>query len=260
HSKSPKLHGHWIAKHSAHGLYTAIETPPGAFPQTVQILKKMGFAGVNVTLPHKEIALHRADTATDTARSIGAANTLRFLSTGDIHADNTDAYGFIENLYQSAPQWDPTQGPALVLGAGGAARAVLYALLQAKVPHIYLANRTADKAQTLADFFGDMVTVIPWNDRAKAPQPIHTLVNTTSLGMTGHADLHMDLRGLADHALVTDIVYTPLKTELLHNAEQQGYTTVDGLGMLLHQAIPGSKAWFGTDPIVDDDLRQIVLE
>lgn len=259
HSRSPVLHGHWLRRYDIRGHYIPIDIAPDDFDRKLHQLSGLGFVGCNVTIPHKETALALAHTATERARRIGAANTLTFGSDGAIHADNTDGYGFIANLTSGAPDWTAASGPAVVLGAGGAARGVLHALLEAGVPAIYLSNRTHERAQALAREFGPLVNVMPWADVKDALSGAALLVNTTSLGMTGMAPLTLDLSTLPSAATVTDIVYTPLDTNLLAQARARGCTTVDGLGMLLHQAVPGFEAWFGHRPEVDEALRRAVL-
>jgi len=258
HSKSPLIHGYWIKQLGLAGSYEAIALRPDAFEQGIHDLVAQGYRGCNVTLPHKAAALALADTVTDRARAIGAANTLVFEG-GKIIADNTDSIGFINNLKQGAPDWQADNGTALVLGAGGAARAIVYALLHAGAPNVIIANRTAAKAQNLADFFGGRVRVIAMDKITDVVGNVQTLVNTTSLGMIGQPKLEIDISTLPKSALVTDIVYNPLKTPLLEQAEALELSTVDGLGMLLHQAVPGFEAWFGVRPIVDAELRRIVL-
>ncbi len=257
-SKSPLIHGHWIKQFGINGSYEAIGLQPDDFAAGINEISSKGYRGCNVTIPHKESALAIADFVTDRAEAIGAANTLVFKD-GKIYADNTDGVGFINNLKQNAPQWVASKGEALVLGAGGAARAIIYALLQEGVPEVIIANRTEAKALHLANFFGDKVTVTPIENVSKVQGNVHTLINTTSLGMIGQAELEIDLSSLPKTALVTDIVYNPLTTSLLSQAQGLGLETVDGLGMLLHQAVPGFEAWFGKRPTVDDALRQIVL-
>lgn len=259
HSKSPILHGHWLKRYGIDGKYTAIALSPEEFEKGIRDLQKQGFRGANVTIPHKETALALADQVTDRAALIGAANTLHFHADGTIGADNTDGYGFIQNLRQKAPKWDPSAGPALVLGAGGAARAVISALLDAGVPTIRLTNRTKIRAENLADHFGARVEVIEWHLASEAVDGAMTIVNTTSLGMEGQPELKINLDAAASGALATDIVYTPLITPFLELASAKGLQTVDGLGMLLHQAVPGFDVWFGQTPEVDDELRQVVL-
>jgi shikimate dehydrogenase len=257
-SKSPIIHGHWLAEHSIEGSYEKIGLSPEDFKTGVQGLILQGFAGVNITAPHKEAALAMSDTVSDRARMIGAANTLVFKA-GKIHADNTDGEGFICNVMQGAPQWNAASGPALVLGAGGAARAIIWSLLDAGVPEIILTNRTRARAENLANIFGRQIIVADWEDSSQAASAVSTLVNTTSLGMAGKSPLELDISLLPKSSLVTDIVYNPLETDLLRQARAQGNETVDGLGMLLHQAVPGFEAWFGTRPTVDAALRNKVL-
>lgn len=259
HSKSPRLHGYWLKKHDVSGTYEHVEVAPEDFEATVRDLAKDGWRGANVTIPHKEAALALADTATGIARDIGAANTLVFGDDGAIHADNTDGFGFIENLRQGAgAAWSPAR-PAVVLGAGGAARAIIYSLLAEGAAEIRLSNRTRERADTLAAQFGDRVSVVPWEDVASALPDAGLIVNTTSLGMKGAPPLEIDLGGADDDAVATDIVYTPLITGFLQSASGRGLTIVDGLGMLLHQARPGFQAWFGATPEVDEDLRKLML-
>ncbi|MDA3856957.1 MAG: shikimate dehydrogenase, partial [Roseovarius sp.] len=200
-----------------------------------------------------------ADLVTDRATLIGAANTLIFRKDGKIHADNTDGYGFIQNLRQNAPDWHPEAGPAAVFGAGGAARAVLASLLEVGVPEILISNRTRVRAETLQKDFGQRLTVIDWVQAGNMLDDANTVVNTTSLGMTGCPPLRVPLDGLRRGALVTDLVYAPLKTRLLMEAETHGCVTVDGLGMLLHQAVPAFERWFGTRPSVDSAARAAAL-
>ncbi|WGI22051.1 shikimate dehydrogenase [Amylibacter sp. IMCC11727] len=259
HSKSPRIHGHWLEKHGISGEYLPLGITPEDFVAELAILPENGFVGANVTIPHKETALAHATEVTDRARAIGAANTLVFLPNGGYRADNTDGEGFINNLKQNAPDWAASSGPALVLGAGGASRAILFSLLAEGTPEILLANRTKARAETLASEFGDSITVIDWDTISDATTGVSTIVNTTSLGMTGQAPLEISLH-CSPNTLVTDIVYAPLQTDLLKQAAAKGCQTVDGLGMLLHQAVPGFEAWFGTRPTVDETLRQIVLK
>ena len=220
----------------------------------------MGFAGVNVTIPHKEAVLDIADLVTDRATLIGAANTIIFRRDGKIHADNTDGYGFVANLQQNAPGWKPDSGPAAVLGAGGAARAVLTSLFEVGVKEILLSNRTRARADALRSEFGSRITVVDWVQTGNMLEEATTVVNTTSLGMTGQPELRVPLDGLRRDAVVTDLVYSPLQTRLLREAKEMGCTTVDGLGMLLHQAVPGFERWFGVRPVVDAETRAAVLE
>ena len=259
-SKSPVLFGHWFRTYGIAGSYTPLLIRAHDFRQVLQALPKAGFRGVNVTLPHKAAALAAADQVSDAAREIGAANTLTFSPEGSIHADNTDGFGFIENLRAGAPQWNPAAGPVTMLGAGGAARAGIHVLLQAGAPQIRLTNRTREKAEALADHFGAFVTVVDWADRDAAMDGAATIVNTTSLGMLNQRPLEISLDAAPQTALVTDMVYNPLKTDLLRSAEARGMPTVDGLGMLLHQARPGFHRWFGREAEVTPALRNAILE
>ena len=257
HSRSPALHGAWLRQYKVAGQYVPLHVTADDLGSVLRALPRMGFVGANVTIPHKEAVLALADTVSETALRIGAANTLTFDADGQLHADNTDAYGFITNLRQRVPAWDAARGPALVLGAGGAARAVIVALQDAGVPLIYMANRTFARADRLAAQFG--VTALPWEDCASVLPQVSCVVNTTSLGMRGQPPLSLDVTSLSTKALVTDIVYTPLETPLLAQARAHGCNVVDGLGMLLHQAVPGFARWFGVRPEVTDTLRAAVL-
>ena len=259
HSKSPRLHRHWLAKYGLAGDYVPLHVEKDDLPGVLRALPKMGFVGANVTIPHKVAVLEIADQVSDRASLIGAANTLTFLEGGKIIADNTDGYGFLANLKQGAPQWRPDLGPAAVLGAGGAARAVIVSLLDAGVPEILLANRTRTKADVLRSEFGSRVRVFEWVQAGNMIEAATTVVNTTSLGMVGSPDLRVPLDGLQPGTVVTDLVYNPLRTHLLDEAEKVGCTVVDGLGMLLHQGIPGFERWFGVRPEVDQAIRDAVL-
>lgn len=260
HSLSPRLHGYWLQTLGIDGAYVPLPVAPENISDALRALLKLGFAGANVTVPHKEAALAAVDEVSEIANRIGAVNTLICKSDGTLYGDNTDAFGFIENLRAGAPSWRPDSGRALVLGAGGAARAVITALIDAGVTEISLSNRTLARADDVAQYIGGNVAVVPWEARDTAAEGVTLLVNTTTLGMTGKAPLEMDIRALADDAVVTDIVYAPLQTPLLASAHARGLTTVDGLGMLLHQARPGFEAWFGVRPEVTADLRRHVLE
>jgi shikimate dehydrogenase len=258
HSRSPALHGHWLTRYGLAGHYVPMAVAPERLEAALRGLVALGLRGANVTLPHKERALALADAATDRARRIGAANTL-VVREGRIEADNTDGFGFVENLRQGAPGWAASAGPALVLGAGGAARAVVAALLDAGAPEVRLANRTRERAEALAGALGARVTVTGWAEAEAAAEGCATLVNTTSLGMEGQPPLELTLGAAPAGALATDIVYAPLVTPFLERAAARGLVTVDGLGMLLHQARPGFEAWFGKAPEVDAALRAAVL-
>ena len=266
HSRSPRLHGHWLRRYGIDGLYAPFPVPPEKFADAVRGLAAAGLAGLNVTVPHKAAACALCDRLDETARRLGAANTLIFGPDGEIEGRNTDAYGFAEAPKAGAPA--ASAGPAVVLGAGGAARAVVLALQSLGYGPVRIANRTAARAEAAAAALGPGVETVPWQDRAGALAGAALLVNATSLGMAG---LGMAGLGMADQpvldlpldelpagAVVTDIVYAPLETPLLAAARRRGCRTVDGLGMLLHQGRPGFHAWFGVDPAVDEELRRAV--
>lgn len=260
HSKSPALHTHWLKTLGIRGHYIPMRVEREDLESVLRSLHKAGFVGVNVTIPHKELVLEIADIVTDRASLIGAANTLIFRKDGKIHADNTDGFGFIENLRQGAPGWNPVAGPAAVLGAGGAARAVIASLLEVGVDEIRLSNRTRTRAEALRADFGSKITVVDWVQAGNMLDGAATVVNTTSLGMVGKQEMRVPLDGLTSGAVVTDLVYTPMLTPFLKTAAEMGCITVDGMGMLLHQATPGFERWFGTRPPVDDAARRAVLD
>ncbi|MDT0681478.1 shikimate dehydrogenase [Roseicyclus sp. F158] len=259
HSKSPAVHGYWLKSLGLRGHYIPMQVSHSDLPQVIRTLPKMGFVGLNVTLPHKEAVLSLADLVTDRASLIGAANTLIFREDGKVHADNTDGYGFLANLRQNAPGWDPKAGPAAVFGAGGASRAVITALIDAGVSEIRLSNRGRARADALRSEFGPKITVVDWVKAGTILEGAATVVNTTSLGMVGKPEFRVPLDGIEPGAVVNDLVYAPLRTDFLDRAEARGARIVDGLGMLLHQAVPGFERWFGTRPLVDDALRDAAL-
>lgn len=256
HSRSPRLHGHWLHRFGIDGHYIPLQVAPSDFEQTLRALPRMGFAGVNVTLPHKHAALALSDTVTATARRIGAANTLVFTSDG-VAADNTDAHGFAQNILSAQPSWSP--GLVALVGAGGASRAVIAALMDLGATEIRLTNRTEGRAADLAAEFGPVVSAVRWSDRSAMLSGCDTLINATSLGMNGQPPLDLPLQDLPARAIVNDLVYAPLETPLLASARARGNPCVDGLGMLLHQAAPGFEAWFHVKPRVDEALRKAVL-
>jgi shikimate dehydrogenase len=251
------LHGYWLREYGVDGVYLPLAASPDSIEAAFRGLPGLGFRGVNVTIPHKLSALAACDHVDDVAARIGAVNTIIIGEDGALSGTNTDAFGFLANLRQES-DWRGAEGPTVVLGAGGAARAVCVALLDAGVPEVRIANRTDVRAQALADEFG--LTVFPWADRAAALDGAALVVNATSLGMTGQPTLDLLLDALPIDALVHDIVYAPLETELLAQARARGNPIVDGLGMLLHQARPGFEAWFGVSPEVTPALRNFVLE
>ncbi|ODS04167.1 shikimate dehydrogenase [Methyloceanibacter marginalis] len=259
HSRSPVIHRYWLNEYGIDGAYEKEAVKPANLGRFLEELSGHGYVGANVTLPHKEAALGAAGAADAAALAIGAANTLWLDEKGALHASNTDAYGFVTNLDAEAPQWNEGVGLAMVLGAGGAARAILYGLLAAGVPRILLANRTKAKAEALARVFGPQIEVIDWDERAAKLSACGLLINSTSLGMTGQPPLDIDISALPGSAIVADIVYAPLLTPLLVEAAKRGNAVVDGLGMLLHQAVPGFERWFGVRPHVTPALRAHVV-
>ena len=259
HSRSPLIHSHWIDEHGLHGAYVPLAVNPAHLPQALAGLKALGFAGCNLTLPHKIEALPWVDELEAVAQRIGAVNTLSVKADGRLHGTNTDAFGFIQSLREAHSQWQANAGPAVVLGAGGAARAVVWALADAGAKEIRLLNRSSDKAQAMADEFGLPVKAFAWSQRHSALDGASLLVNTTTQGMQGQPALELHLDDLPAHALVSDIVYTPLQTDLLKRAADRGNPTVNGLGMLLHQARPAFAAWFGVMPEVTPALWRKVL-
>lgn len=260
HSRSPRLHGYWLAHHRIDGAYVPMAVRPERIGEALRALPVLSFKGANLTLPHKESALSHVDTPSPTARRIGAVNTIMVGPHGELLGDNTDAFGFIEHMNASAPNWRQAGRPAVVIGAGGAARAVSVALLDAGVTELRLINRTEARAVALAEALGPGLSVVPWHKRHTALEDAGLLVNTTSLGMAGHELLELELNALPRDAVVDDLVYAPLETALLKAARARGHRTVDGLGMLLHQARPGFEAWFGVAPTVTAELRTFVLQ
>lgn len=259
HSRSPVLHGYWLRRYGIRGHYIPMDIAQADLRDALQMLPKLGFVGLNVTIPHKESVLSLADIVTDRAALIGAANTLIFRKDGKLHADNTDGSGFVANLRQNAPDWAPQSGPAVVFGAGGAARAVVAALVEVGAPEIRVTNRTRARAEALRADFGAKVTVVEWVQAGNVLDDAMTVINTTALGMEGKPEFRVPLDALNPAAVVNDLVYAPLRTHFLEIAEAIGCTVVDGLGMLLHQAAPGFERWFGHRPDVDDATRQAVL-
>jgi shikimate dehydrogenase len=255
HSRSPLIHHYWLRTLGIEGGYVIEAVPPDEFGDFVQRLSVRGFVGANVTIPHKEraLALTQPD---DRARAVGAANTLWFRD-GELRSTNTDVEGFINNLDACAPGWDKAE-EALVLGAGGASRAVLFGLIERGIKRVHLVNRTTERARALADQFGASVVPVAWDAIGDLLPRAGLLVNTTSLGMHGQPALELDAGLLPSDAVVADLVYVPLQTPLLAAAESHGLKTADGLGMLLHQAVRGFELWFGQRPEVTAELRALV--
>ena len=260
HSLSPRLHGFWLNEYDLDGAYLPLAVAPENLKQVLSALPLMGFQGVNLRVPHKVAALEIVDELTDVARRIGAINTVFINPDGRLTGTNTDGEGFLASLREGASSWQPDEGPAGVLGAGGAARAVLVALIDAGVPNIRLFNRSREGAEALAAALGGPNHVFDWDNRNDHLDGAVLLVNTTTLGMQGQPPLDISLDGLRATAVVTDLVYAPLQTGLLIQARERYLTTVDGLGMLLHQAVPGFEGWFGRRPEVSARLRTHLLE
>ncbi|MDY0029686.1 MAG: shikimate dehydrogenase [Pseudobdellovibrionaceae bacterium] len=257
HSKSPVIHGYWLEKFGIKGCYARYDILPEYLEQGISDLVSAGIRGFNVTIPYKIEIMKYCEELSDEARAIGAVNTVVVREDGTLFGTNTDYFGFIENIREAKPTFDFTNGSAVVLGAGGASRAVIYGLKKAGVPQIVIVNRTPSKAEALALEFGCSHSA--WEDLPQVLGSCHLLVNTTSLGMTGQDPLNIDISGLSESCLVSDIVYAPLMTDLLLSAEARGLDFVSGIGMLLHQARPGFKAWFGQDVTVDKPLLSCVL-
>ncbi|WP_152013241.1 MULTISPECIES: shikimate dehydrogenase [unclassified Bosea (in: a-proteobacteria)] len=254
HSRSPLIHGHWLAEHGLAGSYERVDVPPAEVQGFIARLRAGEFVGGNVTVPNKEVVLPLLDVASETARAMGAANTL-WMDGGRLHGDNTDAYGFLAHLDACVPDWAGRSGTALILGAGGAARAVIHGLVERGVGRILLVNRSPERAVELAASFPRTVEARRWHDIAQLVGESDLIVNTTSLGMHGQPPLEIDLSALRPGTIVDDIVYVPLETPLLAEARRHGGIPVDGLGMLLHQAVPGFERWFGVRPQVTAELR-----
>ncbi|NBX66735.1 MAG: shikimate dehydrogenase [Proteobacteria bacterium] len=258
HSKSPLIHGYWLDKQGLSGTYEAIPIKPEDLEKEVAKLKQDGFCGFNVTVPHKQAIMPLLSTISADAKRIGAVNTVIIRPDGSTEGRNTDAFGFIENLKEGAKNFDFQKGPAIVLGAGGAARAVVHALGLEGASEIRIVNRTLARAQELASAFPG-TKAYGWGHLPNLMQDAALLINTTSLGMKSQPELDIDLAPLPTAALVHDIVYAPLNTRLLTEAQKRGNPTVTGIGMLLHQARPAFEAWFGILPVVDENLRAKVL-
>lgn len=260
HSRSPKIHGYWLKDFGIAGSYQAIDVPPGTFAGFIDQLRngESGYIGGNVTIPHKERAFRLADRHDALAEELGAANTL-YLDEGAICATNTDGYGFLANLDDRAEGWDGKRDIAVILGAGGASRAVVQAVRDRGFGEIHVLNRTVERARELTDLFGLKVHAAPIDALGERMRGASLFVNTTSIGMDDSAAFDIDFSPMAGDGLVTDIVYVPLMTPILRQAEAQGMRIVDGLGMLLHQAVPGFEKWFGRRPIVDQALRAMIV-
>jgi shikimate dehydrogenase len=257
-SRSPLIHGHWLKTYGIEGRYDRVAVPVGEAGAFVRSLAERGLEGCNVTAPHKQAVFEAADWRDPSADAVGAANTV-WRDGAKICVANTDTYGFMTHLGQSAPGWDKKDAPIAVLGAGGAARAIIYGFLAAGAGRVRVINRTIGKAEELAQHFGACVEARVWGEAAEAIRDASVIVNTTTLGMVGSAPLELDLSALSIDTVAADIVYVPLETPFLAQARARGLRTVDGLGMLLHQAVPGFERWFGVRPEVTETLRAILV-
>lgn len=258
HSRSPLIHNHWLQQHGLQGRYLPLAIEPQRLAAALRALPALGFAGCNVTIPHKQAAMDLVDEVHASAKAIGAISCITVRADGTLLGSNNDAYGFIRNLRQCQPGWRADAGPAVVIGAGGGARAVCHGLLQEGVREIRLVNRTLARAQAVAQAFGSGITAVDWNDRHRALADAALVVNTTSQGMVGQTPLELSLDSLPARAIAADIVYIPLETPFLAAARARGNATVDGLGMLLQQGPLAWKLWFGIEPQVTDELRRLV--
>lgn len=256
HSRSPLIHNYWIKQHGVTAEYRREAVPPEKFAEFLASWGERGYVGANVTLPHKEAAL-KLSQPDDRADAVGAANTL-WLEGGVLRSTNTDVEGFMENLDAATPGWDAGLASAIVLGAGGAGRAIVFALLERGAERVYVANRTFEKAEAFRARFGNRVRPVRWGEVNGLLAGAQLLANATSLGMTGQPELDINLSDLSPSAVVTDVVYVPLETPLLTEARRCGLRTADGLGMLLHQAVRGFSLWFGVRPEVTAELRALV--
>jgi shikimate dehydrogenase len=259
HSRSPLIHGYWLKRYGIDGAYTKMPVRPEELKAFLANLRQAGLAGCNVTVPHKEAALALADVIEASAAAVGAANTL-WLDGGSLYAANTDTYGYMTYLGRRAPGWNRSGAPASILGAGGAARAIIQGFIEAGVEEILLFNRSRARAEVLAAHFGQRLKVRDWTERSAASRGCAVLVNTTTVGMKGEGSLDIDFAGFDPRCVVSDIVYVPLETAFLAAARAHGLATVDGLGMLLHQAVPGFEKWFGVLPDVTEELYDLVAK
>ena len=258
HSRSPRIHNYWLQKHGLTGAYVLLPVAPGNLKVALPGLAALGFRGCNVTIPHKVDAMSLVHALDPNAKRMGALNTIVVQEDGSLKGFNNDGFGYIQSLLDAKPDWRADAGPITVLGAGGAARAVVLSLADRGAKEIRLINRSPEKAQQLADEFGAPVKALPWSERHAALEGVALLVNTTNQGMHGNPDLDLSLDALPLSALVSDVIYVPLETPLLAAARRRGNATVNGLGMLLNQARPAFHAWFGVMPEVTPELRQMV--
>jgi shikimate dehydrogenase len=259
HSKSPILHQFWLKQNKIKGFYIPLKVSENDLEMTLRNLPKIGFSGVNVTVPHKESVMSLAKIKTERASLIGSANTLTFLPEGGFKADNTDGYGFMKNLEEQAPVWDPKEAKVLVLGAGGACRAVIGALLESGVEKLHVTNRTQKRAKDLQVFFNSQIELIEWSEKEELLKNVNTVINATTLGMVGSDELQFSLSKANENTTIVDLVYNPINTPLLAEAHKKGCHVVNGIGMLLHQATPGFKEWYGVKPTITKELLNRVM-
>ena len=259
HSKSPILHQFWLKQNKIKGFYIPLKVSENDLEMTLRNLPKIGFSGVNVTVPHKESVMSLAKIKTERASLIGSANTLTFLPEGGFKADNTDGYGFMKNLEEQAPVWDPKEAKVLVLGAGGACRAVIGALLESGVEKLHVTNRTQKRAKDLQVFFNSQIELIDWSEKEELLKNVNTVINATTLGMVGSDELQFSLSKANENTTIVDLVYNPINTPLLVEAHKKGCHVVNGIGMLLHQAIPGFNEWYGVKPTITKELLNRVM-
>ena len=260
HSKSPKLHNYWLSKYKINGFYIPFSVTTEKLETSIRSLMELGFSGVNVTIPHKTNVLSFADSITDRAALIGAANTLYFSKSGKIHADNTDGYGFIQNIIDEIPEYDFYDKTALIYGAGGSARAIASALLSNGVKEVGITNRTRSKAQIISENLGAKVSVVDWRAAPDTITKVDIIINATSMGMVGQPEFSQPISRAKKTALVVDIVYNPLITELIKEAKKMKLKTVGGIGMLINQAVPGFEHWFQKKPQIDNEIRRFIVE
>ena len=260
HSKSPKLHNYWLSKYEINGFYIPFSVTTENLETSIKSLMALGFSGVNVTIPHKTNVLSFADSITDRASLIGAANTLYFSKSGKIHADNTDGYGFIQNIIDEIPDYDFYDKTALIYGAGGSARAIASALLSNGVKEVGITNRTRSKAQIISENLGAKVSVVDWRSAPDTITKVDIIINATSMGMVSQPDFSQPISRAKKTALVVDIVYNPLITELIKEAKKLKLKTVGGIGMLINQAVPGFEHWFQKKPQIDEEIRKFIVE
>ena len=260
HSKSPKLHNYWLSKYNINGFYIPFSVTTEKLETSIRSLMELGFSGVNVTIPHKTNVLSFADSITDRAALIGAANTLYFSKSGKIHADNTDGYGFIQNIIDEIPEYDFYDKTALIYGAGGSARAIASALLSNGVKEVGITNRTRSKAQIISENLGAKVSVVDWRAAPDTITKVDIIINATSMGMVGQPEFSQPISRAKKTALVVDIVYNPLITGLIKEAKKMKLKTVGGIGMLINQAVPGFEHWFQKKPQIDNEIRRFIVE